>query len=75
VANSAVAAWVVHMFEGTIAQMANPRALMPIVANQAGNSGQQSLAVMIRQLAMEAWDRRRAWTAVLREAKIGLLNG
>lgn len=75
VANSAVAAWVVHMFEGTIAQMAILAALMPIVANQAGNSGQQSLAVMIRQLAMEAWDRRRAWTAVLREAKIGLLNG
>ncbi|MCK9240043.1 magnesium transporter [Desulfocurvus sp.] len=75
VANSAVAAWVVHMFEGTIAQMAILAALMPIVANQAGNSGQQSLAVMIRQLAMETWDRRRAWTAVLREAKIGLLNG
>jgi magnesium transporter len=75
VANSAVAAWVVHMFEGTIAQMAILAALMPIVANQAGNSGQQSLAVMIRQLAMETWDRKRAWTAVLREAKIGLLNG
>nr|WP_245588418.1 magnesium transporter [Desulfocurvus vexinensis] len=75
VANSAVAAWVVHQFEGTIAQMAILAALMPIVANQAGNSGQQSLAVMIRQLAMETWDRKRAWTAVLRESKIGLLNG
>lgn len=75
VANSAVAAWVVHLFEGTIAQMAILAALMPIVANQAGNSGQQSLAVMIRQLAMEAWDRKRAWTAVLRESKIGVLNG
>lgn len=75
VANSAVAAWVVHVFEGTIAQMAILAALMPIVANQAGNAGHQSLAVMIRQLAMEGWDRKRAWTAALRETKIGLANG
>jgi magnesium transporter len=49
--------------------------LMPIVANQAGNTGQQSLAVMIRQLALERFDRRKVWSAVLREARIGLLNG
>jgi magnesium transporter len=48
---------------------------MPIVANQAGNTGQQSLAVMIRQLAMERFDRRKVWIAVAREAKIGLING
>ncbi|GAB6176588.1 magnesium transporter [Desulfobaculum senezii] len=75
VANSAVSAWVVHLFEGTISQMAILAALMPIVANQAGNSGQQSLAVIIRQLAMEAFDRKRAWTAVMREARIGMVNG
>ncbi|NJB66866.1 magnesium transporter [Desulfobaculum xiamenense] len=75
VLNSAVSAWVVHLFEGTITQMAILAALMPIVANQAGNSGQQSLAVIIRQLAMEAFDRKRAWLAVAREARIGLLNG
>ena len=47
VLNSAVSAFVVHLFEGTIAQMAILAALMPIVANQAGNTGQQSLAVII----------------------------
>ena len=75
VANSAIAAWVVHLFEGTIADMAVLAALMPIVANQAGNAGQQSLAVMIRQLAVERFDRRKAWMAVLRETKVGLTNG
>ncbi|NCD24235.1 MAG: magnesium transporter [Deltaproteobacteria bacterium] len=75
VLNSAMSAFVVHMFEGTIAQMAILAALMPIVANQAGNTGQQSLAVMIRQLAMERFNRKKSWVAVAREAKIGLANG
>lgn len=73
--NSGIAAYVVHLFEGTISQMAILAALMPIVANQAGNTGQQSLAVIIRQLAMERFDRKRIWFAVLREAKVGLANG
>jgi len=72
---SAISAWVVHLFEGNIAEMAVLAVLMPIVANQAGNTGQQALAVMIRQLAMERFDRKRAWLAVLRELRIGLLNG
>ncbi|GAB6112216.1 magnesium transporter [Desulfomicrobium salsuginis] len=75
VLNSAISAFVVHLFEGTIAQMAILAALMPIVANQAGNTGQQALAVMIRQLAMERFNRRKSWVAVLREAKIGTANG
>ena len=72
---SAVSAWVVHLFEGNIAEMAVLAVLMPVVANQAGNTGQQALAVMIRQLAMERFDRKRAWIAVLREIRIGLVNG
>jgi magnesium transporter len=72
---SSVSAWVVHLFEGNIAEMAVLAVLMPLVANQAGNTGQQALAVMIRQMAMERFDRRRAWMAVLRELRIGLLNG
>ena len=72
---SAISAWVVHLFEGNIAEMAVLAVLMPIVANQAGNTGQQALTVMIRQLAMERFDRKRAWLAVVRELRIGLLNG
>jgi magnesium transporter len=63
------------MFEGSIARMAFLAVLMPMVANQAGNTGQQALAVMIRQLATERFDNRKAWIAVLREGKIGLLTG
>lgn len=75
VLNSAISAYVVSLFEATIAQMAFLAVLMPIVANQAGNTGQQALAVMIRQLAMEKFDRKKSWLAVWREVKIGLVNG
>jgi magnesium transporter len=73
--NSSLSAFIVYMFEGSIAQMAFLAVLMPMVANQAGNTGQQALAVMIRQLATERFDSRKAWIAVLREGKIGLLTG
>ena len=72
---SAMSAFIVYLFEGSIADMALLAVLMPMVANQAGNTGQQALAVMIRQLATERFDRRRAWTAVLREGKIGMASG
>ncbi|KAB1441117.1 magnesium transporter [Pseudodesulfovibrio senegalensis] len=75
VINSAIAAYVVHLFEPTISKMAILAALMHIVSNQAGNTGQQALAVMIRQLAVEKFDRRKAWIAVVRELKIGIVNG
>ncbi len=75
IANSVIAASVVLFFEGSIAQMAILAALMPIIANQGGNSGQQSLAVVIRQLAVDSLDRRKSLSAVLRELRIGLVNG
>jgi magnesium transporter len=74
VINSAVAAYVVHLFDATIAAMAILAALMHIISNQGGNTGQQALAVMIRQLAMEKFDRKKAWFAVFREIKIGTVN-
>lgn len=75
VGNSAIASYIVHLFEGTIAQMAILAALMHIVSNQAGNTGQQSLAVIIRQMAVEQFENKRALFALLRELKVGAANG
>ncbi len=72
---SSLSAFIVSLFEGSIAEMALLAVLMPMVANQAGNTGQQALAVMIRQLATESFDARRSWGAVVRESKIGLGTG
>ncbi len=73
--NSAVSASVVYMFEESIATMAVLAVLMPMVANQAGNTGQQALAVIIRQLATDRFDAKKSWMAVLREGKIGFITG
>jgi magnesium transporter len=72
---SSLSAFIVSLFEGSIAEMALLAVLMPMVANQAGNTGQQALAVMIRQLATESFDAKRSWGAVVRESKIGFGTG
>ena len=73
--NSSVSAYIVYLFEGSITQMAFLAVLMPMIANQAGNTGQQALAVMIRQLATEKFDSKKSWKAVFRESKIGFTTG
>ena len=73
--NSAVAAYVVHLFEDNIAKITLLAVLMPVVANMSGNAGQQALAVMIRQIAVERFERKKFWLGVLREARIGFTNG
>lgn len=73
--NSSLSAFVVYMFEGSIATLPMLAVLMPMVANQAGNTGQQALAVLIRHLALEKLDRGKAFKAIRREAKISLSNG
>lgn len=72
---SLMAAIVVSFFESSIEQMAILAVLMGIVCNQGGNTGQQSLAVVIRQLVMEAMDKKKSSFAITREFRIGLLNG
>ena len=47
-----MAAAVVGLFEGTIAQVAALAVLMPVVAGQGGNTGAQSLAIVIRGIAI-----------------------
>ena len=47
-----LAAFVVGIFESTIAQFTALAVLLPIVAGQSGNTGAQSLAVVIRGLAL-----------------------
>ena len=47
-----LAAFVVGIFESTIAQFTALAVLLPVVAGQSGNTGAQSLAVVIRGLAL-----------------------
>ena len=49
-------------------------ALMPIAALLGGNSGAQSLAVMIRALAADQLPSNRIWGILARQATIGAVN-
>ncbi len=70
-----MAAAVVGIFEGTIAQVTALAVLLPVVAGQSGNTGAQALAVTMRGLALREITINQ-WVPVLRKEVIaGFLNG
>lgn len=70
-----LAAAVVGLFEGTIAQVTALAVLLPIVAGQSGNTGAQALAVTMRGLALREISVRH-WLRMLRkEVGAGFING
>ncbi len=70
-----LAAFVVGMFEGTIAKFTALAVLLPVVAGQSGNTGAQSLAVVMRGLALR--DIRPAqWLRISgKEVSVAFING
>lgn len=70
-----LAASVVAFFESTIAQFTALAVLMPVVAGEAGNAGQQALAVTMRGLALREIGIRHWPRVVLKEINVALLNG
>lgn len=72
---STVAAMVVLQFHDLIGELAVLAVLMPVIANQAGNAGQQSLAVTLRGIVLDEVRSGRIAPLVLREAAVGLFNG
>ena len=70
-----VASRVVGRFEGSIAQLTALAALMPIVASIGGNTGNQTVALVIRALALSQLNARNTLFLLRKELAIGLLNG
>jgi magnesium transporter len=70
-----IAATVVKLFEAEIGALPILAAVMPIIAGVGGNSGQQSLAITIRSIALGLVKDGDASTILLRQAAIGLING
>ena len=70
-----LAAGVISLFESTIERVAILAAFQSIVAGQGGNSGTQTLTVMVRSLALGEIEFRDARRAILKQIAIGLLNG
>ena len=74
-ATAFLAASVVGLFENTIARITALAVFLPVVAGQGGNTGAQTLAVVIRGLALGQIDKSLAWRVMTKEACLGFLNG
>jgi magnesium transporter len=68
-------AGVIAQFHSTLTTYAVLAAYMPLVALLAGNSGAQSLAVIIRSMAVGDLPPGRAPRAIRREVAVGLIDG
>ncbi len=70
-----IASRVIGLFEGSIQRLVALAALMPIVAGIGGNSGNQTITMIVRALALNqitADSARRLWR---KELAVSLLNG
>jgi magnesium transporter len=66
---------VIGQFEGAIQQLAALAALMPIVASIGGNTGNQTMALVIRALAVDRLQARHARRLMRKELAISVMNG
>jgi len=70
-----VAAFVVSLFEDTIAQVVVLAAFLPVLAGQSGNTGCQSLAVTIRGITLNEFKPGVTRYVIIKETVLGVLNG
>ncbi len=66
---------VIGIFEGTIERVVALATLMPIIAGVAGNSGNQTLVLMIRSLALGHISSSSIPKLITKELTVALLNG
>ena len=74
-ATAFMAAWVVGLFQATINQVVALAVLMPIVASMGGIAGSQTLALMLRGLALGQVQGPNARLLMVKELSIAILNG
>lgn len=70
-----VASRVIGVFEGSIEKLVALAALMPIVAGIGGNSGNQTITMIVRAVALGQVTREHADKLVRKELQVALLNG
>jgi magnesium transporter len=70
-----LAAMVVGLFQGTIEKVVALAVFMPIVAGMGGNAATQTLAVVVRGIALGELTWANARQAVFKEGLVGIGNG
>jgi magnesium transporter len=74
-ATAFLAASVVKVFEGTIGVVTSLAVFMPVVAGMGGNAATQTLAVIVRGIALGELTWSNSRKALLKEAAVGVGNG
>jgi len=73
-ATAFLAAWVIGLFEDTLAKVVALAVLMPIVASMGGIAGSQTLTLAIRGLALGQLGSKNARALLIKELAVGSLN-
>jgi magnesium transporter len=72
---ASLAPWVVQHFTGTIEKFVELVVFMPLVAALGGIAGNQTIAIIVREIAIGQTDWLSAKKALLKEILVGLGNG
>jgi magnesium transporter len=72
--SATIGASVIHHFEQSIEQLVALAVLMPVIVALGGNAGVQTLAVVVRALAVKELTRSNAPKVILKEIGVGGLN-
>ncbi|MGE5105322.1 MAG: magnesium transporter [Betaproteobacteria bacterium] len=70
-----IASRVIGIFEGSIQRLVALAALMPIVAGIGGNSGNQTITMIVRAAALGQVTREQSRQLIRKEVSVALLNG
>ena len=70
-----VASRVIGLFDGAIEKLVALAALMPIVAGIGGNSGNQTITMIVRAMALDQLGSGNALWLLRKELGVGLING
>ena len=70
-----IAASVISMYQDTLQAAIVLAVFLPIISDMSGCSGNQAVAVSIRELAMGLIQPREVWRVFMKEGSLGVING
>jgi magnesium transporter len=70
-----VAGWVIHYFDRTLAQVILLASFMPVIQAISGNTGLQSVTMVVRGLATGQVQLARWWEPLRRQAQTSVILG
>ncbi len=70
-----LAAWVISLFDHAVDELVTLAILMPVVASMGGVAGTQSLALVIRGIALDHVKEGNRWRLLKKELAVGAING